>query len=62
MKLNRTPTMTLYLVSTDLDIFESIIEKRSTWRSDIGVFVGTCFICLFKVLKLSGHAEVNELV
>ena len=48
MKLNRTLNTTLYLVSTDLDIF----EKRSTWRSDIWVYFGTCFICWFKVLKI----------
>ena len=44
--------MTIYLVLTDLDIFESIMEKRSNRRSDICVYVGTCFICLLKVLSL----------
>ena len=52
MKSNQTLNFTLYLVSTDLDIFESILEKRSNRRSNICVFVGTRFICLLKVLKI----------
>ena len=59
--------MTLYLVLTDCDIFESIMEKRSTWRSDIWVYFGIFFICLFKVLKIvwlcwNEWVGVNQLV
>jgi len=67
MKSNLTLNITLYLVSTDLDIFESIIEKRSNRRSNICVFVGARFICLLKVLKIvwsfwNEWVGVNQLV
>ena len=52
MKLNQTPNMTLYLVLTDFDIFKSIMEKMSTWRSDVCVYFGIFFMGLFKVLKI----------
>ena len=46
MKSNQTLNLTLYLI-----IFKSIMEKRLNRRLDICVYVGTCFMCLLKVLK-----------
>ena len=52
IKSNITLNMTKYFGLTDLDVFESIMLKRSNWRSEFCVYVGTCFMCLLKVLKI----------
>ena len=53
MKSNKTLNMTLYFGLQDLDIFESLMLKRSNRRSNICVYVDTCFMCFIKVLKIA---------